>query len=680
MMKIMGWPPCLLTALALCASASAAESYETLKPKPMPGRGLMALETEKVGITGGRAWIRPLDTFQVPGTQDWRHLLFCKKQGKNEKVSWYVTLDLQSGKLTHHPALPGLEVLPKLWLAGKFYMGINLPGHLLAYDPATDTIEDFGKAFQESASIFSMAAAEDGTVAMGGISPTEVSLFDTKTKQFTRYGKVGANHGYCYSIHQDAGFIYTALRGKDPWHLVVIDKKTRAATLAMTWPQDGFMEVSGGQLRLSGDKAPPPQLLKDGKVLPMPPKSAAAPRPATPTPPEILYDDTPLFAGEKEMTLHYQDPADRKTWKSARLEVPLAGETLNAACAMTRGRIAAIGNAYNPMVLFDVKTGEGRQVEMPSISSRCMLAIDDVLYAAGYPGAIVMRWDTSKPTTPLKPLPGRPAVPEEDPKANPRLVARFPMTPTSGGHIGAQMFPAADGLLYLTARRHRHHRGFDVVWYDPAAGTKGEIDDAGALSHLQIGWATLIDEGRKLAIATYVEPNDQLPAGPVPESAKLLVLDLATRKYVAAHVPFPGLKMLTGIAESAPGKLVGLAPDNEAKTTYLYRFDLAAGRVEQCVRYDGLILGTASLTGAPGSGHGFALGPDGLIWTGAGIAAELSALLRIDPRSLAVTSPGTLAGNAFRCVFADGRVYVTGAAHIRRLLTVTAGPVAGPAR
>ncbi len=671
--------PALALGLILAAAAFAAEAYEALPVKPLPLRGLKTLEVESVGITGGRPWITPLETFQVPGTTEWRHLFFYKKQGKNERTSWYVTLDLQSGEMKHHPALPGLEVLPKAWVGGKFYMGINLPGHLLAYDPATDMIEDLGPAFEKSQSIFKMSSGPDGTIALGGISPPEVSLFDPQTKTFRRYGKIGANHGYCYSIHQDERFIYGAARGKDPWHLVIVDKKTGEHRLALTSPTETFMEVSGGSLRIMGGEAIPPRLLKDGQVLPMPPSTTTPPRRTPPPPPpEVLYDDTPLFEGKKEMTLHFQNPADRKEWKRAEIAVPLAGETLNAACILRGGRIAAIGNAYNPAVVFDIATGEGRQAPMPSISSRCLLALDDVVYVTGYPGTVVMRWDTSKPTTPLTALPGRPAVKEDDAQANPRLVARYPMTPTSGGHIGAQAFQGADGILYIIARRHRHHRGFDVVWYDPATGAKGEIEDGGVLDHLQVAWATLMDEGRRLAISTYVEPNDQLPPGPAPESARLILLDLAARKYVAQHVPFPGLRVLAGIAETTPGKLVGLAPDREGKTTFVYRFDVTGGRVEQVVRYEGHVQGTPALGGLPGAGHDFTLGPDGKVWTGTAYAAEQSAALRIAPDSLAVTALGGVRGNAFRYVFLDGRVYLTGAAHLRRLLAVTAGPVPTP--
>jgi hypothetical protein len=222
-------------------------------------------------------------------------------------------------------------------------------------------------------------------------------------------------------------------------------------------------------------------------------------------------------------------------------------------------------------------------------------------------------------------------------------------------------------VLYLIARRHRHFSGFDVVWYDPAKDLKGEIDDQGALNHLQIGWACLIDGGKKLALATAVEPNDQLPGEP-PGSAKLFVLDLVARKYVAQHTPLPGLKTLTGIAETSPGKLVGLALDGQNKTTFVYRFDLAAGKVEQVVRYDRLIQGVPGTTGLPQVGADFALGPDGRIWTAMDVAAELWVILRLDPKDLTLQPLGTAPGGVPRFVFQDGQVYLTGRDKLRRIV------------
>ena len=659
-----------LGALLLCAAAAWGQpAIETLPVKTIPWRGVKPLSVEPVGISGGRAWVVEIDTFKAPGAEAFRTLFFYKKAGKNERTCWFATLDMATGAVKEYPGMPGLEVLPKLWVGGKLYMGMNLPGHLLVYDPAADTLTDLGNAFEKSQSIFKMAAAPDGTIACGGISPTEVSLYDPAAATFTHYGNASTgNHGYVYSIDQDNDYIYAACRGKDPWVVVAINKKTSEKKVILETPTDTFTEVGGGIVRvLQGQEKDRRTLaLKDGKTAPWTPP-APGPRAPVVTKPKVVFDDLPLLEGGKELVIYYQDPEDLTRWKTAGIAVPLAGESLTAACPMSNGRLAAMGSAYNPAVVFDVKTNEGKQAPMAPISSRCMLALGDVVYATGYPGTVTMAWDVTKPLTRAKDSPLGKGIPEDSPNANPRIVARFPMGISTGGHIGVQMFHAADGRLYILARRHRHNRGFDVVWFNPADGSKGVVEDNGVLDHLQVSWATIIDGGTKLAIATYIEPNDQVH-GAMPDSAKIMILDLATQQYTAHYVPFSGVKTLLGLAEAAPGKLVGIAVPHDQKGGCLYRFDLATGTVEQAVRYDSYIQGLPSVTGLPGAGNDFVRGPDGMIWTAMEVAAGRSVALRINPGDLSIKALGGTEGNAFRYVFQDGQIYLTGLEKLRRVV------------
>jgi len=661
----------LAATMSTAFAAAAADDLQSLPIRPIEYRRAKPLKVEPVGITGMRPWIRSVDSFPIPGSAGMRHLLYYKKEGKNERQCWFVSLDMATGQMKKHAGMPGLEVLPHLWLDGKLYLGMNLPGHVLVYDPATDDIADLGNAYEKSASIFKMAAAPDGTIACGGISPTEVSLYDTRTRSFTRYGTASTgNHGYVYSIGQDNDFIYAACRGKDPWHLVAIDKKTKQKKLLLTAPTDAWMEARGATVSVSAGSERKVYSLDGGQLQPHTP-APAKPQPAM-VKPKVVFDEGPLLEGRKELAIHYQNPARLDEWKTVALEVPLAGKALTAACSMTKNRLAAMGSAYHPIVVFDAKTGEGRQAPMGDVSSRCMLAIGDIVYVTGYPGTVTMAWDTTRPSTRPDDVPGRKGIPMDDPRANPRVLARYPMGISSGGHIGVQMFPAADGHLYIVARRHRHHRGFDIVWHHPASGKKGEIDDHGILDHLQIGWATLVDGATKLAIATTIEPNDQVQS-PMPDSARLVVLDLASRTYAAQHTPFPGVKTLIGIAEAGPNKLVGLAVANDQKTGYVYRFDLKQGQVDEVVRYDSYMQGLPSVTGLPGAGYDFVLGPDGKVWTGMSIAAEMSAVLRIDPKDLTVEAIGTARGSGLRYIFHEGDLYLTGDTRLRR---VVGGPVA----
>jgi hypothetical protein len=662
-----------MIALALGAHGLADEPLEAMAAKPLNAASAPLLETEEVGIASVEAWVTKAALFQTR-KGEWRQML-VKKENRGARQFWVVTLTLDTGRLTEHGPIKGYGQSRTAWSGGKLYFTTWLPGGFHVYDPTTDRIAELPMPFVSGeAGAFRMSVSPDGVIAMGAGGVAEVTMYDPRRRRLTKFGKLSDSHGFVYELGSDNRYIYAALRGKSPWELVAIHKKTRERRALLTTPVEGYMNVSGTSLSVrlnlsdTNDTSRSYELRNGELAQPAtnaPPKATASPQ-RNPEP-QVLLDESPLFEGKSEMAIHYQNPKNTNEWKIAHVAAPLASENTLALTTLDDGRIAAIGGPYNPCVVFDPKTGAGKQAPFAPLSGRCMLAIGPVIYASGYPSTALMRWDTSQPITPRTELPDQPAIPDDDPRANPRLLGHFSQSVRSGGHMGVRMFKGADGCVSIVTARHRHNLGFDVVWYNPADGTKGEIEDNGCNDHLAVSWAGLIENGRKLVLSTTIEKNRQL-TNAVPENARLLVVDLVARKYVGQLEPLPGFKALTGIVEIAPNKLVGLAPGPTNATTYVYRYDYAAKKMEQVVRYNRLIFGLQGTSALPGKGYDFVVGPDGKIWTGMETAAEEGAFLRIDPTTLEVSVLGRIKGGSARFAFAGNDVYVNSAAKVRRLI------------
>lgn len=654
---------------ALCAEPSLAD----MKPTPLNARSAPFLETEEVGIPSTEAWVTLGPLYQTSDKKTWRQML-VKKESRAARRFWVITLTLNTGEVKEHGPIKGYGQSKTAWSGDKLYFTTWLPGGFHVYDPDTDAITELPMPFENAdLGAFRISVSPDGVLTMGGGGVTEVSTYDPKNGTLVKHGLLSDKHGFVYELGSDDRFVYAALRGKSPWELVAIDKRTKERKTVLTAPVEGYMNISGTTMQVRPNLSDTNAVAKhyrlaDGQAAeytpeppkPAPPAATAAARP------QVVIDESPLFEGRPAVAVHHQNPSDTNEWKVAHVSAPLASESTLALTALADGRIAALGGPYNPAVVFDPKTGEGKQAPFANVSGRCMLAIGPVVYASGYPNTALIRWDTTKPISNRVELPGRPAIAVTDPRSNPRLVTYFSQRIRSGGHMGVRMFRGADDCVYIATARHRHNLGFDVVWYDPANDTHGEIEDNGRNDHLAISWANPLEGGRKLIVSTTVQHNRQLDS-PVPDSARLIVVDLVGRTYLGEYTPLPGFKTLTGVVEVAPNKIVGLAPDAERKTTYVYRYNLSGRKVEQVIRYEGLILGLQGTTALPGKGHDFTLGPDGKIWTGMETAAEVGALLRIDPATLEISPLGRIHRGSARFAFVGNDVYLNGGQRIQRL-------------
>ncbi len=665
--------------------------FDALPAEKIDVAGVKPLKTEPVGIAPARPWVAPLgEPFPVDG--GWRHVFTFKREGRTEPRCHPASLDLTTGRITVHPPIPGRETWKHLWLRGRLYLGQNAPGHLVCYDPTTDAFTDLGPAFKDSTIVFRMAETPDGKLALAGNHPAEISVFDPESGQFRRYGRVSETNGYCYELGVQGDHVYGATHGKAPWELVAIDRETGERTVLATRPASGYINLSGDRVGLRSGPSEPfePWRVEGVSLVPATPQDSprVSPPPSAPRP-RVVHDAATAYEPDGLFTIHFQTSPDTTEWRRATLEVPLAGDAVLEAEPLADGRIVVAAGAYVPVAVFDPASGAGRQYPLGELSIRSALVRGERIYVTGYPSAAVHVLDPIRPLTSPVATPTGPAVAATDPAANPRLLVSFPMSDRSGGHVGVGLFPAPDsargegaGRIYLCTRRHRHHRGFSIAWFEPPADAAAEVRSGTlatgtAFDHLQVGGLAQSLDGSKLLVSTYVEPNDQLEGKP-PAAARLFVIDLAVGAIAETFVPVADGDCLAGVAEVAPGVVLGLAFDADRKSTLVYRLDLATGRVTAVRRYAALLQCLPGTNGAPVKGAGFVRGPDGMAWTSMSVAAELSAVVRIDPDSLAVLPVGIDRTNGCALLFDRGQLYLAGAPRLRR--AALPDTVAGEAR
>lgn len=665
---------CLFVGM-LTAVASAQDT-----PAALPAGKPLALET--IGDAPLKAWYRLLTPGRANDQSSWHQLIWFKRKDRVAPESFFAVANHGAGEITELPAMiPSMEPWSTLWVEGKLYIGMNMYSRLAVYDPAAGTLTDLGEPWPRekgSLTLYSMSVAPDGVLGLGGGTGTHLATYDPKTGQFRNYGRIGgagADAGYVYTQTMDNKYIYGAVRGTGDWELVRIDRASGERKVLATAPVTKHMSVGGNSASVPqpGDAATIKYWIVDGALVEQK-EGVAAPnvtRPGTGftgSVKPVAIDYRPILKGEPRVEVHFP-PAGDAAPRKGQINLVLDRGDIGEVVALPDGRVAGLGRAYYPMVVTNPDTNESIQIPM-NTSSYTMAAVGSRVFSVGYPSTNLIMWDSSLPMTLTESVPGMDAVKWDDPKGNPRLVRYF-SNDTGGAHIGVCLTdPAADGNCWLAARRHRYFYGFTLAWFDPQTLESGAMDN-NAFNHYQVGWVALFDQGRKIAVPTYVEYNKQVP-GAAAGVAALFIVDVATKAVIAKHEPLPGVKKLFGAVEVAPNVLVGTGL-REDGSTILYRIHAETGKVEQTRLIQGLVLGDAGTLGVPVRTYAFELGPDKKIWTGAQ-AAGGSLLFKINPADLSIEPIGIVPGGNIRYAFDKGRIYISGAEQVRRIKEVTYDP------
>jgi len=696
----------MLVAAVGGAQDSGGASLETLLRLPAEtiSGTLRDVKVAQFGAGSSRAWLAfyppfmEMALYQDPHNSHWMHLIPFKKGGKDERLTHFALIDVDAGTIKELGSVPGWEQYACVWAKGRLYLGMNnvvLPGRLVELDPATRTLHDRESPFKQNGLLRSMAVGPDGVLALGG-DPPEVALYDPATGTYTYYGSVGSPRSTkVYYIFIEADYIYAAVRGTDPWHLIAINRRTREQKELLQVPVEGILAldrrgtiwteantgdnnapkayywVHKGELHQVGslDEAVRMNAALISRIdeITRPPRKGA--------PPRCFRDESPTWAGKGEITFIYQKPGETATvWREIAFPLPLAAHALNRVVRLADGRLAYSGEKYSPLTVWDPRTQKALQVPSRTDayhnSIYALAAVGSTVFAGGYASGIVMAFDPDKPITQTADFPGRQGVAFNNPEANPRLVHYFYHL-AKGAHTVVAMDVGADNLVYLCVRRHRYFFGFDICWFDPQDfSRRGIIDTGRALDHYQMSWMCLSPDRETLAVSTYVEDNPQVDT-PRPADAKLFFFDLRQKRLGKSVTPLPRVRSLSGIAMVGPSTLVGAACLEEQKETVLYRFNLQSDKVELTRKYRGVIHGKPGTTGVPAKGYDFAVGPDGQVWTLAQLSEDgHPVVLRINPQDLQVQPVCRIDGGNIRFLF-DGRdLIATGGDRLQRIMGV----------
>lgn len=654
--------------------------------EPLDFLGAPILDLEPVGRPSVTAWIRELPPGRADDSAPWKQLVSFKNHPRTHRECRFAVVDFATGAVRVLPVkVPAMQAWSSLWVGGKQYIGTNMPARLLIFDPATESLTDLGDCFRDgSLTAYSLAVGPDGAIAIGGGTGSDVTLYDPATGRFEQLGQAAREPGggtYAYTVSVSDKAIYAAVRSSDPWELVRIDRATRARSVLATAPPDLHMAVNGAVAEIAGGDGPKrwfdlvddraverPRSDADGRQVPVAPEDRPAPWPVpgpgfTGAPPRVVIDDSPVLAGRKEVTVHVESsPAG--DWREVALPLEPDAECPGVIpLAMEDGRIAAAVGKYFPQMVVDPRTGDTQLVPM-HVSCYGHLPVGDRIFFTGYPSTPLFAFDTSRPQTSPLELPGRPAVPQDSPEANPRLVT-FVGGQTGGAHVGMMLTRAADGFVYMIARRHRYYYGFDLVRFDPQPDASGRYplevcDDGGAFDHLQIASMQAADGGRKLVIATEVQYNKQLP-GTAPASAAVLVFDVVARRVVGRHAPLPGAAKIDVAAMPEPDVIVGCASGfKDPASATLFRYRPGAATPER-VRHVNHALG-----------NDLAPARDGRLW-GTVEWGNHGVIVTVDPGDLAVAAVARSADRRqLSLAFLDGTTYVGGYPTVMRARNVPA--------
>ena len=660
-----------------------------------PARGVNVWERWMVPNLDGKTW----DLLQI---------YFKEYYGP----TWLHAVDLGTGEVKKQRLADGHQFYLSgraLGFDGKYY--IATPSRrtwsmdLFVYDPATNTLEDRGEIVHGlGGETRPLVVGPDERIYGTGTRGNQVALYiyDAKLGKVVKdFGAVGPSHPNGawsrYVMGVDDTHAYIASGMIPAWYLVAVNLTTGEQKVLLESPSERVMDIleqfPGACVRVPQDGAPNKEYwLYHGEAIPKvnnKPPWPTKPSPwdkAVPKPEDYFGQIDPDAEGNAVVWYRSREDAKAKAakasagagsqtkpeflgWKSIRLEgVNSYPHRINPLSVLPDGRLYGTGDDYVGTFIFDPKTDQTTYCgPRTGLAPYTTIVSGDKLYLSGYSGGHLFVFDPAREWTLGKGGPsGDPPPDQGNERSNPRYLGDFDKTTRVGlMHSSA---PGADGRIYFGGFGLRHYTGGGFGWYDPTARKMDGFWEP--LSGYAVQWIAPALGGRLIVISTTTAADEQNNSRPTDE-AKLFVYDVNEQKIVRDIVPVAKARATGLIAETAPGRLLGLTVEGaeygKPGNGVLYGVDVASGEV---------LFRKTLPWGVSVDNHwphwvdpsyeylSLTRGPDGFIWT-----FLKNVLVRIDPKDATVHVVGKIdpVGSP---TFVGNDLYFSGSEQLRRIRNV----------
>lgn len=474
--------------------------------------------------------------------------------GQNGENLFMLRIDPQTGEFRQYTVdVPNANYPTATYMSrsGKLYIGAAYAGHLLCYDPATETLDALGAISPENAS-FPCAIDEDrnGVIWIGSYGACDLTSYDPRTKAFTRHGRMDDTDMYNYPVVNADGTICCRIMMTMP-HLVVFDPRTgekRTVGPVTTKNEDTFSLVrdSGGRVHIASSKGN--FRIEGFKAIPLETVPPAETKPSTSGMSMSFTDGGQQLYRTLEVRL-----ADGSTGTYT-LDYDAAG---NDIFCLHRGPDNLVyGSSILPEHLFRYNPGTGALDDLGKCSAATgeaysMANLDSVIYISSYPGARLSAYNPSKPYRY-----------GDDADANPRERGRI----DDISYRPRSTLAGPLGRVWLASVPDYGVWGGPLSWYDPANGEKKayyRIAGDGScytLAHLES--EQLIAVGTSISGGSGTQPKI--------DRASLILWDYTAEEKAWEGAPDRVSSAFNALCATAEGLLVGTITGGDGPGLFVF--------------------------------------------------------------------------------------------------------------
>jgi outer membrane protein assembly factor BamB len=484
--------------------------------------------------------------------------------------------------------------------SGILYIGGSYAGHLYAFDPAKNALEDLGAINPERA-VFPCGIEEDknGVIWIGSYGTADLTSFDPKTREFTRHGRMDEVDMYNYPLVNAEGMICCRIMQTQP-KLVVFDPKTKKKetvgpvaaknkdTFSTQKDENGrvYIVSSLGNFRIEGFKAVP---VKD-----VPPR---------PEPKPFHGIKSVKFVGDEIDRYKKMEVSREEGSQVFDLNYEVAGTDI---FYIHRGPNDLIyGSSILPLHIFRYTPQTGELVDqgaLPGGEAYSMGNLDGLIYILAYTGAEIYSYD-----------PAKPFKLGTDPESNPRDLGRM----DNVSYRPRSTLTGPLGRVWVASIPDYGLWGGPLSWYDPNSGEKkAYYDIAGDASCYTLAY---LDKAGLIAVGTTIDGG----SGTLPkvQQANLFLWDPAAEKKAWEGTLDSFVHAFNALVALPDGRIIGTVTAGEKGKPAMFVFNSGSRRFEK----------TLDLPEGHPLDLGLQLGLDGYVY-----GFTRSCFYRVDPKSLQV--------------------------------------------